>query len=329
MLLFLNKKCTIKITLLISILVIILGLMLETSIAQSQLPVIKIGLSTRFYGPVLPAYIAEELKLYEKYGIKGEVTAYKGGAGAMEALVAGAADIINYFPPGVALAYTQGAKAKIISTGSARPVGWWIMVKKGSPIKTPKDLEGKKIGVTSAGSTTDFFAKWVAHKAGIKAESVPVGGGGLVPHLLQGSLDAIVAFPALSYSLQVSGDGRILVDLGKEMPINLPDVWVASQEIIDKRPDVLRQALKALYASVRYLKEHPDYAVKFIKEFNNYTMEVAKLEYENTIKGLSGDGMLKKEWLQNSIELGKLAGMTALPPIEEIYTDKFVPIKLD
>lgn len=294
-------------------------------------PTIRIGLSTRFYGPVLPTYVAESLKLYEKYGIKAEITAYKGGAAAMEALAAGAADLINYFPPGVALAYNRGVKSKIVSAGTSKPKGWWIMVKSDSPIKSAKDLAGKKIGCTSVGSTTFFFAKWTAEKfGGVQAEYVPVGGGGLVPNLLQGSLDAITAFPALSYKLLVSGDGRTLVDLGKEMPENLPDVWVATQKLIDENPDLLRQALKALYAALKHLKENRDYAVKYIKDFNDYELKVAELEYENTIMGLSDDGMIKKEWLENSLDLAKLAGTEQeLPPVERIYTEDFVPIKLE
>jgi NitT/TauT family transport system substrate-binding protein len=166
------------------------------------------------------------------------------------------------------------------------------------------------------------------HRGGITAESVPVGGGGLIPHLVKGSLDAIVAFPALSYSLLASGDGTVLVDHGKEMPVNLPDVWVASDEIITKRPDVLRKGLQALYASVAYLKDNPAFGIKYVKDFNDYTQEVAKMEYDNTIKGLSDDGMLQREWLLNSMELARLAGVTNMPAVELIYTDKFVPIKL-
>jgi len=290
---------------------------------------IRIGLSTRFYGPVLPVYVAESLKLYEKYGIKAEITAYKGGAAAMEALAAGAADLINYFPPGIALAHSQGVKSKIVAAGSIKPQGWWVMVKKNSPIKSPKDLSCKKIGVTSAGSTTHFLAAWAANYGGVKAEYIPVGGGGLVPNLIQGSLDAVVAFPALSYSLQVNGEGRILIDLGKEMPENLPDVWVASQKIIDNNPELLKKALKATYASVKHLKENPQYAVKYIKDFNNYEQAVAELEYKNTIMGLSDNGMIKREWLDASLSLAKLVGSGSQPPIELIYTDKFLPIKLD
>ncbi len=291
---------------------------------------IRIGLSTRFYGPVLPTYVAESLKLYEKYGIKAEITAYKGGAAAMEALAAGAADLINFFPPGVALAYTRGVKSKVVAGGTSTPKGWWIMVGKDSPIKSPKDLAGKKIGVTSVGSTTYYFAKWAAHYGGVEAEYVPVGGGGLVPHLIKGSLDAIVAFPALSYKVQSAGQGRILIDLGKEMKENLPDVWVATQEIIDKNPELVRKSLQALFAALKYLKDNPKYAVNYIKDFNNYDLNIAELEYKNTIMGMLDDGIIKKEWLQNSLDLAKLAGIKdKLPPVEKIFTEEFVPIKLD
>ena len=50
---------------------------------------------------------------------------------------------------------------------------------------------------------------------------------------------------------------------------------------------------------------------------------------EETPKAVE-DGIIKKEWLQNSLDLAKLAGTKEqLPPVENIYTDQFVPIKLD
>lgn len=151
-----------------------------------------------------------------------------------------------------------------------------------------------------------------------------------MPHLIKGSLDAITAFPALSYKVQLAGQGRILVDLGKEMPENLPDVWVATQEIIDKNPELVRKSLQALFAALKHLKDNPEYAINYIKEFNNYDLNVAELEYKNTIMGMLDDGIIKKEWLQNSLDLAKLAGTKEqLPPVENIFTDQFVPIKLD
>ncbi len=116
---------------------------------------------------------AEELGYYKDNGVKVEVTAYRGGGAAQEALAAGAADMINFFPPGVALAVKKGIKEKIVGIGSSTPNGWHIVVMANSPYQAVKDLAGKKIGVTAKGSTTDFFALWAANRAGVSVETDP------------------------------------------------------------------------------------------------------------------------------------------------------------
>lgn len=310
-----------------SALMLLLVLVAGTGFAQQKLDKVRIGLGTRFYGPLLPMFVAKSLHFDKRFGINAEISLYKGGAGVMEAVAAGEVDFYCYFPPGIAQAYARGVKSVIVAAGAARPVGWWMMVKKGSPIKNPKDLEGKKVGITSFGSTTDYFARWALHKAGVKADLVPVGGGGMAAHLITGGLDAICVFPSLSYRLLLDGEASILMDLGKDMPPNYPDVWGASVQMKNERPDVLQRMVKILFFTIRYMKENPDFSVKFIKEYNNYSFDVAKYEYEHTIKGLSDDGMLRKEWLENSLGLAKLVGVTGLPPVEKIYTEKFVPVK--
>ena len=79
------------------------------SAARAQTTV-KIGLAVPNYGPFAPVYAADELGYYKENGVAAEITAYRGGPAAQEALAAGAADIINFFPPGVALAVKKGIK---------------------------------------------------------------------------------------------------------------------------------------------------------------------------------------------------------------------------
>ena len=133
------------------------------------------------YGPYAPVYLADELGYYKDNGVKVEITAYRGGGAAQEALAAGAADMINFFPPGVALAVKKGIKEKIVGIGSSTPVGWHIVVLSNSPYQSVKDLAGKKIGVTAKGSTTDFYALWAANRAGVQVETIPVGAPALIP----------------------------------------------------------------------------------------------------------------------------------------------------
>jgi NitT/TauT family transport system substrate-binding protein len=294
--------------------------------AAAQTPTVRVG-GTGNYGPVIPIIAGQKLGLFEKAGVKVEFTNFSGGSASMEGLAAGEVDLINFFPPGLALARSRGVKATIVSAGTITPRGWQIMVKKDSPITDPKQLVGKKIGISANGSTTDFFALWVANRAGGAVTRVPVGGGGLIPNLISGNVDAIVAFPPLSYRLTISGDGRMLVDLGKDMKPNLPDVWIASDKMLKDNPDAIKRALVGLFSAIKYMKSNPDWSIKFIQEQTKFDEVVAKAEFENTIMGLSDNGEMKEEWIAESLELGKLAGLANLPPPKEIFTTQFVPVQ--
>ena len=137
---------------------------------------VRIG-GTGNYGPVLPVAAAQELKLFDKVGVKVVFTNFAGGSASMEGLAAGEVDLINFFPPGLALAKRSGVKATIVSAGTVTPRGWHLMVGKNSTAKSAKDLVGKKVGITANGSTTDFFALWAANEAGGTITRVPARGG--------------------------------------------------------------------------------------------------------------------------------------------------------
>jgi NitT/TauT family transport system substrate-binding protein len=288
--------------------------------------VVRIG-GTGNYGPVLPVAAAEELKLFEKVGVKVAFTNFAGGSASMEGLAAGEVDLINFFPPGLALANRRGVKASIVSAGTVTPRGWHLVVGKNSTIKSLKDLGGKKVGITANGSTTDFFALWAANEAGGTITRVPLGGAGLVPNLLSGNVDAIVAYPPLSYRVLLAGDGRSIVHFGEAMKPNLPDVWIASDAIIQKNPEGLRKALVGLYSAIVYMQNNPEWAINFIMKKTGLDKAIATEEYNNTIKGLSADGMFTEAWVAESLKLATLAGMKDIPSAPSMMNAKFVPVK--
>ena len=293
------------------------------ALAQSDV-VVRVG-GTPNYGPVLPVIAAEALGLFEAAGVNVEFTGYQGGAAGMEALAAGEADVINYFPPGLALAMDRGVAAKIVGAGTLTPRGWRIMTAVDSEISKPEDLVGGTIGVTANGSTTDFFALWLADQAGGTITRVPVGGAGLISNLLAGNVDAIVAYPPLSYQIGQSGDGAILVDLGEAMEPNLPDVWIASQDIIDDHPDAVQNFLVGMYSAVVYMQENREWTIEFLMERNGFERAIAEEEYDNTILGLSSDGAIEEDWVASSLKLGSLAGLSDLPAARDIFVETFVP----
>lgn len=298
---------------------------LQAAPAAAQDAVIRIG-GVANYGPVIPVMVAQELGLFEKAGVAVEFTNYNGGAASMEGLAAGEADLINYFPPGLALAKRGGVDARIVGAGTLTPRGWHLMVAPDSDITEMADLDGKRVGITANGSTTDFFALWAADEAGAEIVRVPLGGAGLVPNLLSNNVDAIVAYPPLSYSLLLSEEGRSVVHFGEAMDPNLPDVWAASQEVIDNEPEALQKALVGLYSAIVYMQDNPDWTIDFIEQQTGMDRAVAEAEYENTIRGLSADGHFEHDWVAASLSLGALAGLSDLPAPEDMYADGFAPV---
>ncbi|MBL3558992.1 MULTISPECIES: ABC transporter substrate-binding protein [Marinobacter] len=287
---------------------------------------VDIGLSVPNFGPYAAVYVADDLGYYADEGVDVQITAFRGGSAAQQALASAAMDIINYFPPGAAVAIERGVKQKVVAVGAARPDGWHMMVKSGSSIEKPEDLDGRRVGITGKNSTTDYYALWVADQYGIEIETVPVGGAGMIPALLSDQVDAISAFSPLTYRLIVSGDGRSLVDYAKDMPPTLPDVWVASQDMIDDRPEQVEGVLRAMYRATRYMQKNRDYSIDFLRKFTGEEdPEVLRLEYEVGIMNRATRANIEPEWLKASLGLAGDSGSGTLSP-DEVYTDQFADI---
>ena len=78
------------------------------AVARAQGQVVRIGLPTKTYYPTIIAETALRQKLFDKEGIKAELTIYRGGAECFEALAAGAADVVLNSASSVAAGLQQG-----------------------------------------------------------------------------------------------------------------------------------------------------------------------------------------------------------------------------
>lgn len=307
-----------------------IGLLLAGAEGAHAQTTIRIGLAVPNYGPFAPVHAADELGYYKENGIAAEITAYRGGPAAQEALAAGAADVINFFPPGVALATKKGIKEKIVGIGSARPDGWHIVVMASSPFHAIADLAGKKIGITAKGATTDFYALWAAKRAGVQVETIPLGAPAQVPTLKSGQIEAAVLNPPVPFRLILSGEGRSLADLGKEMEANLPDVWVATQSLVDANPKAIEGTLRSIYKATAYMKKNRAYGVDYMRKFTGEKDDkVVELDYNDVLSKRPTSAKIERPWLEASLALAALGGITDLPPIDEIFIDRFSGVNGD
>jgi len=298
------------------------------SIARAQSAVVRIGVPTKTYYPTIIAETAIRQKLFDKEGIKAELTIYRGGAEGYEALAAGAADVIMNSASSVSAGLKKGVMAKNVAGTALGYYGWHLVVKPDSPIKDIAELAGKKVGITSAGSGTDILALWTQAEKKIQFTRVPLGGGGLVPNLLTGNIDASVMYSPLSYKLFQEKTARSLIDFGEAIPPHLTGAWIATDKFIKEKPQVLQKTLNALFGGLAFLQNpaHKAEAVKLIAEIDEIPEAIAEEELAKNIMRLSKDGAIQNDWMSRALDMGRLIGMKDLATPEESYITNFKPV---
>lgn len=290
---------------------------------------VRIGLPTKTYWPTTIAETAVRQKLFEKEGITAELTIYRGGAETFEAMAAGAADVILDATSLVSAGRTKGVNSKVLASAATGYYGWQLMTLSKSTLGV-NDLKGKKVAITSAGSGSDLLALWTQQDKKIEFTRVPVGGGGLVPNLLAGNVDAAVVYSPLSFQISKSGEARTILDFSKEVPPNLAAGWIALDKYVQEKPQLVQKTLNALYGALMYMRANKDASVKLITELYEIPAEIAALEYENTIMKLETDGSMDgpkiAEQLQLALDMAKAGGMKDLGPAAEIISTQFKPV---
>ena len=290
---------------------------------------IRVGLPTKTYWPTTVAETAVRQKLFEKEGIKAELTIYRSGAETFEGMAAGAADIILDPPSLVSAGRKKGVMSRIVANATMGNFGWQLMVPTKSTLDV-KDLNGKKVGITAAGSGSDILALWTIQDRKIDFTRVPVGGGGLVPNLLAGNVDAAVVYSPLSFQIAKSGEAKTILDYAKAVPPNLTSGWIVLDKFAAEKPALVQKAVNALYGAVAFMRANKEATVKLIADLYEMPAEIAALEYENTIMKLETDGNMAApnvmDAVQLSLDLAKLGGLKDIVPPAEVISTQFKPV---
>src|SRR4051812_8144781 len=147
-----------------------IGLMLAAPMVLAQRPAfaqerLRIGKSVPNSWAFSATNVGVETGIFKKEGIDLEVSSFKGDAQMQTGLTAGAVDLGLGSGPGL------GFRVKMVPAigvaamyGAPRNLALEVLTK--TPFKTVADLKGKRIGVTTAGSLTDWLTRELARQQG-------------------------------------------------------------------------------------------------------------------------------------------------------------------
>jgi len=241
--------------------------------AQSQSPVSTEKVTIRLgYQPLTPTFsaiIVTGAKLWKPYLPNVEVERFDtmSGMPLVNNMLAGRVDIgvFGDMPSIVLGSKSQLAQTRFIAViegdNGDESV---IYVKKGSPITSVKELDGKTVSVPFGGFT-HRFAEVVEAAEGIRfnfvGQSPEVG----LSNLQAGKVDAFIPWNPYGRLAVARGYGRALVD-GKKYNFSSLRGMVASKDFMDKHPDVVVGWLRAELDANKMARERPDECAKIISE---------------------------------------------------------------
>src|SRR5262249_57585403 len=159
------------------------------------------------------------LGLVGERGLEVEMSELRGGGGALQALMGRSADVVTgAFDHTIQMQAKNQPVIGVVQLG--RFPGYVLGVLAGKSYAAPKDLKGKKIGVTAPGSSTHFMAQYVMVRNGLKRDDASFVGVGAaasaVAALKRGEIDAIVNVDPVIAVLESQHLIRIVADTRSE-----------------------------------------------------------------------------------------------------------------
>jgi NitT/TauT family transport system substrate-binding protein len=292
---------------------------------------LRVGKAVPFAWTFTPIDVGTEVGIFGKHGLELVVTGFAGDARMQQGLVSDSIDIGFGSGPGMAFP-AKGVPAKAVAAMAGAPLNISIVVPYDSPIKTLDDIKGKKIGITTVGSLTDWLLKRVvADKKWAPTDVTAVTVGGLdstKAALKTGQIDGVVIALELGYALEEVKEWRVVAPLAPFAPDFHTHVIFARDELIAKNPNLVERFLRGWFETIAFMRANKERTVEITAKVINLKPSVVSRVYDEQIKIFTSDGQFDPKALvvlrKSLVEMGLLQ---QTPEDSAMFTTRFVPVK--
>lgn len=212
-------------------------------------------------------YAAQEQGYFEEEGLKVNLITPAGTDDGIKLVAAGKADLAISYPKQVIIARGENIPVKLVGTIVRSPLNH-LMVRKDSGVKTPKDLEGKKVGYPSFDIDKKTVEAMIKEDGGdpSKVEFIDVGYD-LMASIQAKRVDAIIGGFINHEKILLEKEGIELVTFNP-VDSKIPNIYelgfIASVDGISNNKDVIEGFLRASKKGYDYTKNNPEKAVDLV-----------------------------------------------------------------
>jgi len=279
---------------------------------------------------MLPVNVGYELGIFKKHGLDLKIVDFNSGSKMTQAVAAGSIDIAD--GAGIEMALiAKGAPMKAVCEDEGTFPFLSVGVPWDSPIKTVTELKGKKVGVSSSGSLTDWLAQELASKEAwgpddITRVAIGSGTASVTASFRDGLVDADISATSLFLNMEERKIGRILIPVTDfEGDAAAGDIY-ASNHLIETNPEAIRAFLAAWLETISYMRSHKAETVKIETAITGFSPTVMSKEYDLTIGMFKEDCRFDPQGLATLKRSFADLKLLATPPdMAKFYTEDFQP----
>jgi NitT/TauT family transport system substrate-binding protein len=291
-------------------------------------------------GPNAGLVVAKEKGFFADAGL--DVTINQGkGSGSTAQIVASKAVQFG-FADGfvVGNSVSKGMKLKMVA-GVYRRNPCAALVLEESDIRSPKDLEGKTVGIATGSAQ---FQQWPAFMKGAglepsKVRVINVDGAGAGPALISGQVAAIAGF-AQGYipSIEIRGKKKVRAFWYADEGVTAMSNGIIVHQDLLAEPDLIRSMVRATMKGFIYGRANADEMTQIVKKYQEttdpaITLREAQLSWSTWVTLTTANKplgwMAPEDWTATVAVLKAYGGVTTPLEAAELYTNEFVPTEAE
>lgn len=224
--------------------------------AQTPLRVAVIHMSD-----VLALYVAADEGIFERHGLKVEITAVANQSVVVSSLISKSIDVGFSVPPTVIQAKEAGIDTTVMCGATEfpmpKPAYAGIIARTGSGIKSVKDLVGKKVGVISLNTFHHILVRRWLEENNVDASKVTFVEMGLpqMSDLMKaGQVDAVVTVDPFYNRMISQGVAYAFAEYLETVPSGVPiDFYIGLKSWVDANPETAKKFCAALGEAIKVI----------------------------------------------------------------------------
>jgi ABC-type nitrate/sulfonate/bicarbonate transport system substrate-binding protein len=283
---------------------VFVSLVTSAALGNAQLAPIRISYATTS-GIRSPLWIAEDARLFEKYGLDAKLINIPSGNTAISALVSGEVDVVS--GSGSASIVAAGRGLPVVIVGSFGSTTYKLVANPGIT-----DLRGKIVGTSRIGSTTDFALRRTLSMLGLTPDKdVKILATGIgeadkrIMLMLQGRMDGTIGSPESIFAAETQAKVKIeiLADLEEMKIYNTVGDISTRTDVLKNRRDLLRSFFMACSEAIALGKKNKATAQRVLAQHMKITdRKRLDIVYEASLGRMPSKPYPREEAVQLELE---------------------------